>query len=265
MTEERDASWPARMHIGQHQVHLWSSDLSEYDAVVPLSYLADEERARHQRFYFEPDKRQFALSHTMLRSVLSLYTGIPADQIEYCKTGNGKPGLVDCGEAGDLRFNLSHSGNRCLLGIVRDYEIGVDVEYRKPVRRFDGLVRRCFDPVERASLAQLDVQAQQRRFYDYWTLKEAVIKACGRGLTMPLQKFGFRFAGKDESSLSVTFDPSLDEAAASWLCLLSGDDQYSCSIALMAQDIPVIESWKSFSCVPLSRYSARDYIPDAIG
>ena len=250
-----DANWPERMYLGQGEVHLWSADLSEYDPVIPLSFLADDEILRHKRFYFEPDKRQFALSHTLLRSVLSLYTGLPAEQIVYCKTGNGKPALTDSGDAGDIKFNLSHSGSRCLLGIVRDYEIGVDVEYRKSIRRFEALVRRCFDPEERECLTQLSEQAQQRRFYDYWTLKEAVIKACGRGLTMPLQKFGFRFDAQDNSKMSVTFDQSLEEAAASWLCLLSGDDEYSCAIALMGQEPPLITEWHSYNFVPLSNYS----------
>lgn len=47
-------------------------------------------------------------------------------------------------------------------------------------------------PAEASALAELPGPARREAFFRYWTLKEAYIKACGMGLSMPLQRFAFR-------------------------------------------------------------------------
>ena len=49
-------------------------------------------------------------------------------------------------------------------------------------------------------------------FLAFWTLKEAYIKAVGRGLTMPLDAFAFTL-----DPLSVAFSDRIDDRANGWL------------------------------------------------
>jgi phosphopantetheinyl transferase (holo-ACP synthase) len=48
-----------------------------------------------------------------------------------------------------------------------------------------------FTPVELAGYRALASVDKQRRFYELWTLKEAILKADGRGLAIPLTSFQF--------------------------------------------------------------------------
>jgi hypothetical protein len=58
-----------------------------------------------------------------------------------------------------------------------------------------GLINRFFSPEEAAELGKLPPGRLQDHFFLYWTLTEAYIKALGRGLSHPLDSFGFHLAG----------------------------------------------------------------------
>ena len=51
-------------------------------------------------------------------------------------------------------------------------------------------------------------------FFDYWTLKEAYIKARGFGLALPLADFAFRLA--PPASPVISFEPALPDDPATW-------------------------------------------------
>ena len=65
---------------------------------------------------------------------------------------HGKPHLAgDHGNA-PLQFNLSHSGDRGLVGWARGRRLGVDIELWRPLGDEAALVRRFFSPAENAAL-----------------------------------------------------------------------------------------------------------------
>jgi 4'-phosphopantetheinyl transferase len=69
---------------------------------------------------------------------------------------------------------------------------------------------RFFHPNEAQLLAQLPAHKQAETFIRLWTLKEALLKACGRGLTGPLDRACFHLAGDRPATVSLD-DPSLGE------------------------------------------------------
>ena len=174
------------------EFHLWTvftDTVTDADALRRCeAILSPEETARYQRFHFEKHRRQFLVSHAFIRSVLARYVDAPAEALRFAVGSHGKPELLD---AGDLRFNLSHTTGLAALAIVRQHDIGVDVEHSE--RRTVGidLAERYFAPAEVAQLHALDEAQRQQAFFEFWTLKEAYIKARGLGLALPLDAFAY--------------------------------------------------------------------------
>jgi 4'-phosphopantetheinyl transferase len=90
-----------------------------------------------------------------------------------------------------LRFNLSRTRGMVVCAVGRDRELGVDVENIDRENLGLELISRYFAAPEIEALSALPTEAQRRRFFDYWTLKEAYLKARGWGLSAPLDKFWF--------------------------------------------------------------------------
>ncbi|MEJ2641271.1 MAG: 4'-phosphopantetheinyl transferase superfamily protein [Desulfosarcinaceae bacterium] len=97
---------------------------------------------------------------------------------DFPKDGDGVPQPV----AG-VYWSLSHK-SALVAGIVAHDPIGIDVEYRRPVK--DGMHARIATPEEwRLDKARGADPAQtppEALFYRFWTAKEAVLKAVGQGL-----------------------------------------------------------------------------------
>lgn len=84
-----------------------------------------------------------------------------------------------------IDFNISHSGQYSILGITRAGKIGIDIEHIQPINSSE--IKDVFTPNEWQQI-QNDGKGNQM-FYNLWTRKEAIIKATGKGLNMPLNTF----------------------------------------------------------------------------
>lgn len=81
-----------------------------------------------------------------------------------------------------IDFNISHSGDFVLCVISDSERVGIDVE---KIRHVDvAEFKDCFSACEYQAITQASSPVSE--FFLYWTLKEAAIKADGRGLAIPL-------------------------------------------------------------------------------
>jgi|GEM_PF-1164274 len=78
-------------------------------------------------------------------------------------------------------FNITHSGNYTLLAFTQNGKIGVDIEIIKPLGMED--YSNVFSNREWSALQENN---DIGLFYWLWARKEAVVKAIGKGLSMPL-------------------------------------------------------------------------------
>ncbi len=93
---------------------------------------------------------------------------------------------------------------------------GVDVEHCARTVSPLELAPTVFAEAELARLAaETDAAAQRERFFAYWTLKEAYIKARGLGLALPLKSFSFRVETGEAPCL--LHSASDNEFASGWL------------------------------------------------
>ena len=129
-------------------------------------------------------------SAALVRTVLSGYAAPEAGAWQFARGEHGKPSLV--GAPRPLDFNLSDSGDWRVCAVTAGTAVGVDLEHCDPRRDVMKLARRFFDPAEVAALeACRSADGQRDRFYDYWTLKEARVKAHGGALGPALASLAF--------------------------------------------------------------------------
>ena len=76
-------------------------------------------------------------------------------------------------------FSISHSGDWLWLAIGEP-SLGLDVEQHRPRRNLSKLMAHVLSPLELAWVSTQDDELSA--FYRLWTLREAVLKASGRGL-----------------------------------------------------------------------------------
>jgi 4'-phosphopantetheinyl transferase len=172
------------------------------------------------------------VGRALLRTLLGRYFQRQPHLLRFQYGLHGKPTVED---GGDLHFNLSHSGEKALLGVTRDGEIGVDLEEVRPRDHLEELARRFFAPEEVAELARVAPADRQLAFFLCWTRKEAFLKAGGEGLARPLDQFTVSLKPGEAARLcSVASD--IAEAARWTLCTLTPWENHVACVARRAHN-----------------------------
>lgn len=206
-------------------VDLWFADYAalpcEEFFAFSTQLLDTDEIARRDRFVYERDRRSFAVSHVLLRRILSRYAPLAPAKWRFDFNTWGKPRIANPNLEQAVHFNLSHTRGAALIGVSYDAEIGVDVEQTERDASCVELADRYFSPTEVRALRELPSLSQQReRFFELWTLKESYIKARGMGLAIPLDQFSFDFPQGDTSQAAVkpgiSFSPALGDSPDVW-------------------------------------------------
>ena len=210
------------------EIHVWSVDLNVRNRVDEFSqFLTAQERQRAAKFINPLHGDRWIVARGYLRQILSQYLDLTPAQIVFTYTQHGKPEL----EGSPMQFNLSHSGDRAVYGISNS-PIGIDLEYIHPLPAAD-LVDRFFSPAEQAIFHNLPIDIQQAAFFHAWVQKEAYLKACGTGLSTPLDQ------------IEVSIDPRTPAAIVSaptcdiWqIQKLDISPEYAGAIVIAANDAP---------------------------
>ncbi len=201
--------------------------------------MSADEHARAGRYHFPRDRDSYLLSRGLLRQLLAGYTNGHPAQLRFRYGAQGKPALEeDETSKSGLNFNVSHSGDMLLLGFAHR-EIGVDIERRQEDLDFVGLAKTSFSSQEQEALFALPPSERASLFYEYWSCKEACIKADGRGLSTPLDQFSIVDSGRGSQWRTVR--------AAAWVFkeswsirILGGILGYAAAVATSGDDRDVV-------------------------
>ena len=218
--------------------------------------LSDDERQRNQRYRFAADRRRDLIARALLRTQLGERLQLAPESLVFERGEHGKPALVlnNCSVPSDhsalksanhLQFNLSHSDDWIVLAIA-DNRIGVDIESTARKNDVMAIADRYFFGSEIEELTSFDDSEQRQRFFDYWTLKEAYMKARGEGISLGLSKFGFSVASKPD--ITIEMDDGLNDSPSDWqfFCVTPHPD-YRLAVALNASSKPNIDC---YACIP---------------
>lgn len=166
-------------------IDIYMIDMDDwFNKILDLkSFLSSEELSKAEKFHFEIDRDRYIISHGILRKFIGKRLGEPPEKIEYQLNDFGKPREL----RDRVQFNMSRSENILLIAIGVGVEIGVDVEKAREGVDSSLISQNYFTSAENNSLDGLDSLQRHHQFFQYWTRKEAFIKAVGMGMSLPLK------------------------------------------------------------------------------
>jgi 4'-phosphopantetheinyl transferase len=209
----------SRLSMSDRAIHLYLGLLDEVDRPhvheACLAMLSEEERARAARFVAERHRRHFVLAHGLVRAALSRQAP-PVDPAawRFIADRHGRPFVAGPRTDKLLHFNLSHTEGCVACVISPSASVGIDVEATDRPCSHLAIAEFTFSSAEVADLRGLPPAELIDRFFDYWTLKEAYIKARGMGLRLPLDQFSIRI--QRQRKIGIAFAPEFGDDAGRW-------------------------------------------------
>jgi 4'-phosphopantetheinyl transferase len=167
------------LELAEEEVQVWVASLEVRDERYSdlERTLCQEERERATSMA-PAVARRFVVARGTLRGLLAGFTGAQADSLRFRYGSNGKPSLAGHG----IHFNISHSENVGVFAFAPDRPVGVDVENQRPVRRMLDVAQRFMSEDEVRELAATPPSERDATFLKSWVVREARLKADGRGV-----------------------------------------------------------------------------------
>jgi 4'-phosphopantetheinyl transferase len=229
-------SWPVReapLDFGVNEVHVWAVDLGSatLQAAQPRQLLSQDEQLRAQHFRIDAPRKQFIATRGALRVLLSKYIERSPAEIAFITSAAGKPRLkANANASQPITFNVAHSADMALVAIAVSAEVGVDVEHLRRIEHVERLAHRYFHADEAEQIAALQSPEQERKFLEYWTAKEAVLKSIGSGITSLLE--GMPAMGDATQPTAVRLKPHItNQFQVIWFQRVSPATDYAAAVA----------------------------------
>jgi phosphopantetheine--protein transferase-like protein len=163
-------------------IHLWIFDSNLYDLSCPQLFPIFQKFSQcTDHTYINPqDQDHFIFRSTILKNILSRYTGISISDLDIMKNPQGKPYLPQS----PYTFNLTHCDAKLAIAISKGIEIGIDLEKITNLVDLDESFNFILSQSEKVFLTSSDHTNRSDLFFHIWTQKEAFLKAIGRGFSI---------------------------------------------------------------------------------
>ncbi|NWH06203.1 4'-phosphopantetheinyl transferase family protein [Desulfobacter latus] len=202
--------------------------------------LAPAELRKSDRYLKQSDRHLSLVSRALVRYLIAEVTRQEPQSLCFSTNEHGKPFLVGFPK---IHFNLSHSHGAAVCALCRNAAVGVDVEDLG--RHTDlSIADRFFSSFEAALVSKAPGAEKRKLFFDIWTLKEAYIKAVGKGLSIPLNSFSFN---ANETEIQITFSDT-GQADPMWQFSQWRPEPGKIVAVAVRSASPVV--FKHFWCVP---------------
>jgi 4'-phosphopantetheinyl transferase len=222
----------ASYQLQQDDIHLWIINPQKIMATTELfSLLSTTELQKIQRYRLDKAKHTALITRSFIRLLLSKYDNLAPQQWQFSIGELGKPEVSNA--TIPLRFNLSHNNELIICALCLSKDIGCDIENLSRKINVNAIAERFFSEQE----SQL-IKAVPTQFFQYWTLKEAFVKATGLGISQGLDTFSFEIHGQQEKhsndNISLLFNENCKEKdAQNWYHrLLFPDDKHCIGLSV---------------------------------
>lgn len=201
----------ATTQLAENEIHVWTLNPKQIAANESLcELLSSTEHEKVARYRLATSQHTALITRAFIRLLLSQYAPSAPESWQFTVGKMGKP-EIENNRLG-LRFNLSHNDELIVCAVCLNKDIGCDIENLSRKISVNAIAQRFFSAKE----AQL-IKAQPDRFFEYWTLKEAFVKATGLGISQGLETFSFQINDskrKDfNDNIGLTFNKGCDQGA----------------------------------------------------
>lgn len=170
--------------LAPEEVQVWCARVDEAAVAAAVGLLNEEELARMERMRLGIARHEYVVGRGMLRVLAGAATACGPRQVTIGAGEFGKPRVEG------IEFSVAHSHGLVVLALCREAALGVDVEWLEREIEALEIARSTFAPGEVKRIEQAAEGADRaREFFAVWTRKEALVKAHGQGMTVPLDSF----------------------------------------------------------------------------
>lgn len=165
-------------------IKLFKIELSQYYNIIDvlLNFLSPQEVLRAQRYHQLRDSNRFIICRSFLKILIAKQKNIEVSQVYFEKSNSHKPYFpLDK----TLFFNVSHSGDFAIIAIG-NCELGIDIEKIDPQFNYSEIIPIVYGITEIDAIQSSE--DSRSMFYKFWTRKEAIVKAIGKGIDEDLIK-----------------------------------------------------------------------------
>lgn len=240
--------------LADHELHLWwlPLTLSEPKSELALSLLSDIQRDKYHRRMTPELKQAYLAGRYYLLTLLGLYTGCSATEVELSYSRLNKPYLSDKDIHLEFNFTDTQYQNTYfgLFGFARAKAVGVDIESRHRDINLSQLINRRFTQNERDYITQSNNTINQARGLSIWTRKEAYGKATGQGINFTMNEQNLvaeikaSHTPKQTSFGAYNFE---DKDTKKWRCLPLNLGEHFVASCVHAGHLPLsISAFNSF-------------------
>lgn len=165
--------------LSTNEIHTWFGDLNEQTKNCELykSILSSDEIQQSRFFIGEKLQNRYLICHGVLKILLGIYSGVPPEKINLSRNSLDKPEWKNH----EIKFNLTHSGNKFGIAFSRNREVGLDLEMIRDLADFDQMIQFNFTTGEQHYI-QKKSHGFIDRFFQLWTIKESYLKLTGSGM-----------------------------------------------------------------------------------
>lgn len=206
------------LSLSSNHVDVWYWNLSGVDCTSYLAeaqaMMSDQEKQRRARIQRPAAKEAFGLSRFFLRTCLSKYSAAQPHEWRFSHNEHGKPVIARPRLETALHFNLSHTSDCMTLAVATSAPVGVDIENTNRRTSLLQTANRFYSPTEVAVLQSLQPAEQRRRFFEYWTLREAYVKARGLAIAVLFKHLCFEI--RDAGDITLRPVAALDDQIDRW-------------------------------------------------
>lgn len=195
-----------------------------------LPLLDAVEMQRYNAYRRDADRLRFLTGRVLAKTESAARLNAVARDIRLdatcddCGKPHGKPVVV--GAEGRVALSISHAAERVLCAVTDGAPVGVDVEQ---ISRGDtaDLQKYALTHFELQTVQELPEQQRDPAFFTYWARKEAVLKATGKGLRIPLTSIEL---GPSTHPARLKKNPVREHIA---LADIDAGEDYRAAVALM--------------------------------